>query len=96
MAHKLVKPPPIHLGRQFYVFLTEERMKEKGALFTKSHVVLIVHKKEVRTGGKPSEKTFTIRIKDTILHWKEAKSSKDAPEPAFNWCLEYLCDCAHL
>lgn len=22
-------------------------------------------------------------------------STKDAPEPAFNWCLKYLCDCAH-
>ena len=53
-------------------------------------------KKKKQKKKKKKKKQFTIRIKDTILPWKEAKSSKDDPELAFNWCLEYFCDCGHL
>lgn len=77
-------------------FLTEERRKEKGALFTKVMFVLIVHKKEVPAGSNPGERIYNHSVKpqhpllernprvlNTLLKYSE---------PALTWCV-CVCVC---
>lgn len=73
-----------------------KKERKRCSFYKKSCCFDCPQKRSANRGIAQRKKHFTIRIKDTILPLKEAKSSKDAPEPAFNWCLEYLCDCAHL
>lgn len=80
----------------FIWFPHRGKKERKKVLFSQKSCCFDCPQKRSANRKIAQRKKFTIRIKDTILPWKEVKSSKDAPEPAFNWCLEYLCDCAHL
>lgn len=60
----VVQPSSHTFGSASYTgFLTEERRKEKGALFMKVMFVLIVHKKEVPAGSNPGERIYNHSVK---------------------------------
>lgn len=62
----VVQPSSRTFGSASYTgFLTEERRKEKGALFMKVMFVLIVHKKEVPAGSKTRRKDIQSQRKTT-------------------------------
>lgn len=97
MAHRLVKPPHIHLGLQFHLVSSQRKEGKRKVPFSQKVLLfwLSTKKKCEQENSSAKKKKITIRLRDTILPRKEAESTKDAPEPASNWCLEYLCDCAH-
>lgn len=94
----IVQPSSHTFGSASYTgFLTEERRKEKGALFMKVMFVLIVHKKEVPAGSNPGERIYNHSVKrqHPLLerNWESITRSWKDSEPAFNWCLQYLTVC---
>lgn len=93
MAHRLVKPPPIHLGLQFYLVSSQRKEgKKKGALFTKSHVCF----------DCPQKRSANRRIaqRKRIYNQNKRHQKRRVPKMLLNlhstgvW--NTLCDCAHL